>query len=71
MLRYEAFKLHRQQAGAGPAVTRLCIGNLYMGYGKSISFFRSSVLDIFRLHRHVRDARMQRTDPPHNTIQQK
>lgn len=47
------------------------ISNLYMGYPNWISLSRSSVRDSFRVHRHVRDARTQRTDPPRNTIRQK
>ena len=44
--------------------------NLHMAYTNSILFFRSSVLYIFRVHRHVRDARIHRTYRPRNPIRE-
>jgi hypothetical protein len=63
----------RASHASAAAVRRLLaqISNLYMGYPNWISLSRSSVRDSFRVHRHVRDARTQRTDPPRNTIRQK
>ena len=75
-------RMRRRQSHCSAAVTLLRasrrhrrllaqISNLYMGYPNWISLSRSSVRDSFRVHRHVRDARTQRTDPPRNTIRQK
>ena len=46
------------------------ISNFVMGYQNSTYFFRSSVLYIFRVHRHVRDARIHRTYRPRNPIRE-